>query len=108
MSDVSERIIDEFSRNLARELEGGQLQTTPSVARVAEEAVPARGLPSAEDLQAKRPPVADAGRPSADALDLFGAAGAPVLRRLVPVVAGLILLALGVLVGRGARRRQGR
>jgi carbon monoxide dehydrogenase subunit G len=94
MADVSERIIDEFAANLARELEGRSPQ--PAVQAESSERV----KPPAADGSA---PVRTAVRPSAEALDLLGAARAPVLKRLVPVLAA-VLAGLAVLAVRRGRR----
>ncbi|MET0741145.1 MAG: SRPBCC family protein [Candidatus Nanopelagicales bacterium] len=90
MQDVAGRIIDQFAGNLAT-----MMMTTPEVAadepaeHVSQETPPLRSVPP--------PPVkAD------DAIDLVGAAGVPVLKRVGPVV-GLVLLVLAVLWWR--RRR---
>jgi carbon monoxide dehydrogenase subunit G len=76
MSDVSERIMGEFAENLARELDSGPLGK-----------------------------VAEPRRASAGSLDLLDAAGAPVLKRLAPVVAALLALLGVVLVRRAMRGR---
>ena len=82
MADVSARIIDEFAANLARQLEAG---TSESVG---------------DDVTA----VPAAERPSAESLDLLGAAGAPVLKRLAPA-ALLAVAAVVLLVRRSIRAR---
>lgn len=98
MNDVSERIIGEFATNLARELQTGHSRDVASVGPAAHEPTPVRGVPTAEDLQTSRTAM------SGDALDLLGAAGAPVLKRLVPAAVALALVAvLGVLAGRRTR-----
>jgi carbon monoxide dehydrogenase subunit G len=69
-------------------------------------AVPATPAPAAPAA----PPAADAwaGQPDDDdAIDLLSVAGLPVLKRLVPVLAGLAALAL-VLIGARSRRRRSR
>jgi carbon monoxide dehydrogenase subunit G len=110
MADVSERIIGEFAGNLARELQGGLLRGDPQAAATFSDAP--RGVPTAQDVQQPPAPVADlrvearpAGRASADSLDLLGAAGAPVLKRLVPVFCALAGL-VGLAVLRRALRRR--
>jgi uncharacterized protein len=84
MSDVSERIMNEFAVNLARELNSERL-------RPAQVPATAQGAP-AQEQAATVPP-----RASAGSLDLLQAAGAPVLKRLVPALAALLALA-GILI----------
>ncbi|MBC7373969.1 MAG: SRPBCC family protein [Frankiales bacterium] len=75
LADVSAKLVDQFAARLSEEIKAG----TPDVAGVS--AVPTASRPT---------PV----RPPAEAIDLLGTAGAPVLKRLVPVVAGLAVLVL--------------
>lgn len=51
------------------------------------------------------PPKPNADRPDADAVDLLGAAGAPVLKRVLPVVGALAAVVGAVLLVRRLRRR---
>ena len=85
MQDVAARIIDQFSANLAATM------SAPAPALAAVEAVPgAEALPPA--------PAATAPLPHhEEAIDLLGTAGAPVLKRVVPVVVGLLVV-IGVIV----------
>jgi carbon monoxide dehydrogenase subunit G len=97
MADVSQRIVGEFAGNLAREIQGGLLQETGGTAR---------GVPTAEDLQAAPAPVAtvNGSRPSADSLDLFAAVGGA-RRFRVPalVAAGVAVAAVAFWLGRRSR-----
>ena len=93
LGNVSQRILDQFARNLESEV----LSSKGSEAEPAEEAR-AEEAPSGEaergGAQARPAAAAPAGGESLDVLSLLG--GAPVLRQAAPVVAGLII---GLLVG---------
>jgi carbon monoxide dehydrogenase subunit G len=85
MQDVAARIIDQFSANLAAMMGAGAPAPAAVEAAVAGEAVvtapaPAASLPHHEE-----------------AIDLLGTAGAPVLKRVIPVVIGLAIV-IGVIV----------
>jgi len=98
LADVSAKLIDQFATCLAQEIQAGSVASeagspAPGAAPVISGAGPTPG-PS---LVAPRP-----GRvKSAEAIDLLGTAGTPVLKRLAPV-AGLAVLVL--LVVRRLRR----
>ena len=85
MQDVAGRIIDQFAANLS------SLMATGSTPLPADETVAlAEGPPAeAEESPAVAAP---ASAPSNDAIDLLDAAGAPVLKRALPVLAGLVVL----------------
>jgi carbon monoxide dehydrogenase subunit G len=83
MNDVSERIIGQFAQNLARELEGGRRPPQPLS--------PLSSAPTSTATVAREP---------SEALDLLGAAGAPVIKRVVPIVVAVAALVVAVLVGR--------
>jgi uncharacterized protein len=83
MADVSERIMNQFADNLARELEAGRLQ-------------PPSGQP---------PQPEDRPRPSAEALDLADAVRGPLARRLGPVLVVLSALTGLVIIRRVLRGR---
>lgn len=72
LADVSGKLVDQFAACLAEEIRAGTPQPT-----VAGEPAPPPAPP----------------RP-AEAIDLLDTAGAPVLKRLAPVVAGLVVLLL--------------
>ena len=84
MQDVAGRIIDQFSANLAA-------QMTAAAAPVEEPAAPAAdGAPApAAAPRATTPPP----RPASDeAIDLLGTAGAPVLKRAIPLAIGAVVV----------------
>lgn len=88
MQDVAGRIIDQFSNNLAAQM--------TAAAAPAEEpaAVAADGTAAPAAPRATTPPP----RPQADeAIDLLGTAGAPVLKRAIPIVIGAVVI-IGVIV----------
>jgi uncharacterized protein len=89
MQDVAARIIDQFSANLAAMMTAGGAEA------VAEAEAIAVGAAAAGTATA-------AARPAAmphheDSIDLLGTAGAPVLKRAIPVVIGLAIV-IGVIV----------
>jgi len=75
MQDVATRLIDQFAGNLE--------------ALIAAEAAPAPEAADGESAPAAAPPVLPH---SADSIDLLGTAGAPVLKRVIPAVLGLIAI----------------
>ena len=82
MQDVAARIIDQFSANLAAMMTAGGAEAAAGGAT----AVPT-GLPHHEE-----------------AIDLLATAGAPVLKRVIPLVVGLVVV-IGVIVWIARRRR---
>ena len=88
LADVSAKLVDQFAACLSAEIEAG----TPVAVAPAAAAAGADGSPvAAAAPAAPRPTVV---RPPAEAIDLLGTAGAPVLKRLAPVLAGLAVLVL--------------
>jgi carbon monoxide dehydrogenase subunit G len=88
MEDVAGRIIDQFAGNLAASMTTMPVEAvSPSEGTEA----PPTGPPS-EDTGPG--PAAQTRSSNADALDLVGAAGLPILKRLAPVAAGLMIVAL--------------
>jgi carbon monoxide dehydrogenase subunit G len=102
MQDVAGRIIDQFAANLAALM-------TAEPQSSADEAVGVEA-PAAEEAEAAPAPAsAPASAPTPapaqvdDAIDLLGAAGAPVLKRLLPVLAVLLVVIVGWRVLRRSR-----
>jgi carbon monoxide dehydrogenase subunit G len=94
LADVSGKLVDQFAACLADELQSGAGAPEPVFAAVAAELGSPEGVPP--------PPAAPVPpRRSAEAIDLLGTAGAPVLKRLGPLLAGLAVL---LLVARRLRR----
>jgi carbon monoxide dehydrogenase subunit G len=97
LADVSGKLVDQFAACLSEELQAGGSPEPVFAATAAALGTPEGVEPVAAPVAA---PVAD--RPSAEAIDLLGTAGGPVLKRLLPALAGLAVLALIV---RRLRRR---
>ena len=83
--DVSAKLVDQFAACLSEEIKAG----TPVAATEPPSAAGAAGATSMPGVS--RPTVA---RPPAEAIDLLGTAGAPILKRLAPVLLALAALAL--------------
>ncbi len=86
LADVSGKLVDQFAACLSEEIAAGTPE--PVFASVAADL----GAPEGVAPSAASTPVPP--RQPAEAIDLIGTAGAPVLRRLAPVVAGLAVLLL--------------
>jgi hypothetical protein len=108
LADVSDKLLAQFSNNLNELLE--QDSSTPSEAEpeapAGEPAVPA-AAPSAEEAAGAtvaelRPSVRRIDAPEAEPVDLLETAGMPLLKRLLPLVAGIALV---LIVLRWRRRR---
>ncbi len=82
LADVSGKLVDQFASCLAEEILAG----TPA------EAPPPAAAPASAPAAALAP--ARKARPPAEAIDLLGTAGAPVLKRLAPVGAAVLVLLL--------------
>jgi carbon monoxide dehydrogenase subunit G len=91
LADVSAKLVDQFAACLSDKIAAGTPE--PVFAAVAAD------LGAPEGVQPPRPAPAPA--PPAEAIDLLGTAGAPVLKRLAPALAALAVL---VLVVRRLRR----
>ena len=89
LADVSGKLVDQFAACLAEEIRAGTHAPVqePVFASVAGDLGSPDGTPPPPRVATPVPP-----RKPAEAIDLLGTAGAPVLRRLAPVVAGLLLL----------------
>ena len=90
MQDVAGRIVDQFAGNLATLLAAGAAAEAGSTAEAAEGGT----------THAAPPPTVHAD----ESIDLLGTAGAPVLKRAIPVVIG-VLVVVGVVVLIARRRR---
>ncbi len=90
MVDVGDKLLGQFADCLARELSG---TNQPDEASAAEDGEPSHATPAASAPR------------EAEAIDLLDVAGAPVAKRLAPVLGGLVLL---LLVWRWRRRRRRR
>ena len=89
LADVSGKLVDQFAACLAEEIRSGDPAPEPVFAAVAAD------LGAPEGVAPPVPPKAPAApRPPAEAIDLLGTAGAPVLKRAAPALAGLLALLL--------------
>ncbi|MGQ0846998.1 MAG: SRPBCC family protein [Sporichthyaceae bacterium] len=86
MVDVSNKILGKFVECLSQQISGGGAEQTP--------AAPAANASSNGGATAAATATKPAVRPEPEAIDLFDAAGAPILKRLAPVAAVLALLVL--------------
>ncbi len=86
LADVSGKLVDQFASCLAEEILAGTPAEAPPPA-TAPASAPAAALVDA-------PAPARKARPPAEAIDLLGTAGAPVLKRLAPVGAAVLVLLL--------------
>ena len=95
MQDVASRIIDQFANNLAT------LITASVAIESAAEAVPAEAAAGGSPLAtATATATSAAPRPvlhHEDSIDLLGTAGAPVLKRAIPVAIGVVIV-VGVII----------
>jgi uncharacterized protein len=92
LGNVSQRILDQFARNLESEvLSSRDTGKEPPSAEESEEEAPKEG--AGEGRAAPAQPAAAVGEES---LDVLSVVGSPVLRQAVPAVAGLVF---GLLVG---------
>lgn len=120
LSEVGAKLIDRFAECLAGQLSDTSQDSAPatSAASRAEQAAPAAPTTPAPEPEHREPIVAAPSRPAPgsgpaaapppgnDALNLLDIAGAPVLKRALPAVGGLLaLLSLMFVVRRKRRRR---
>jgi carbon monoxide dehydrogenase subunit G len=108
ISDVADKIIGQFSSCVAEKLTGGGAAASNGAGpkHAADETGPIPAVPPAPGEQAKAATPAPVARPQSnpvEAIDLLDSAGAPVIKRLAPVLGGLGLLALIFLIVRRAR-----
>ena len=91
LADVSSKLVDQFAACLSEEIAAGNPEPVF--------AATAAALGAPEGLQPPLSPVQPAAAPRearkpAEAIDLLGTAGAPVLKRLAPLLAGVVVLLL--------------
>jgi carbon monoxide dehydrogenase subunit G len=97
MADVAGNLISQFASCLAAELTGSK----PATADTHESAAPRQ--PAQASVGSSGAASSGAG---SDALDLFGTVGVPVLKRLAPVAAAVVVMAAARLLRRGHSRSQ--
>ena len=103
MADVGAKLLGQFADCLSGTL-AGEADPPPSPA-AAQPATPAAGQAGAAATPAPAAVLdAPAPRETADAIDLLGTAGIPVLKRLAPVLAAIAVIALLLAVLRHRRR----
>ena len=90
MADVSKKLMGQFADNLSELLDQVQPDSEPAVDGPASAEV---SLPGQAEEQVR---VIDA--PEAAAVDLLGAAGTPVLKRLLPVAVAVVVLVVAIIV----------
>jgi carbon monoxide dehydrogenase subunit G len=94
MQDVAGRIIDQFSANLADTMAA----SGAAAAAAASGEAPAAGDGSAAPAAGPTTVTPPRPRPQADeAIDLLGTAGAPVLKRAIPVAIGVVVV-VGIII----------
>jgi uncharacterized protein len=104
MAEVAGKLVGQFADCLASRLAAGD-QPAPAADEV-DEAPPAQAAPaeaSAAAAAAELSAEAAGPRPTSDTIDLMDAAGPPVLKRVLPVVAGLVALLVLWRLVRGRR-----
>lgn len=104
MSDVADRLIAQFADALAAQLAGvpGPAAAEPVTTEPAAETAAAPEEPRTDELppqptsrqEQRRTDTAPLYRPEPEPIDLLATAGAPLARRIVPVVVGLLVLVL--------------
>jgi carbon monoxide dehydrogenase subunit G len=109
LEKISQRMFDEFARNLEREMGGGGAEAEPDSAPEAAEEPREREEPSAEEAPARERPRAEAAAPSApaagggeaQALDAMSLFVTPALKKALPVLGpALVGFGYGYLLGR--------
>jgi len=86
LADVSAKLVDQFAACLSEEILSGTPEPEPVFAATAADL----GTPETVAEPVTAPTRSE--RPPAEAIDLLGTAGAPVLKRVAPLLAGLLLL----------------
>ena len=96
LSNVSKRILDQFARNLESQVLPGREQGDEEAVKQpsSEEATATAGVEAGEASPTR--PTAAAAPADDESLDILSVIGEPMLRQVVPAVAGL---ALGLLIG---------
>ena len=96
MADVSKKLMGQFAENLSGLLEQDEPAEVAEVPEVSEaEVAEVAEVPEISEISEEQVRVIDA--PEAEAVDLLGAAGAPVLKRLLPVAVAVVLLVVVII-----------
>ncbi len=109
ISDVAGKLTDKFAENLAAELSGPEAGDT-GTADAASTAEPAgtngsAGAPTGATAAGRPAGAASGAARDDDVIDLLGVSTAPVLKRLLPVLAGIGVLALLIVLVRRSGRK---
>jgi carbon monoxide dehydrogenase subunit G len=102
MQDVAGRLIDQFADNLAAMMAGVPAVPDAPPEQAQEATGATEPSEATEQVPAARPPVPDLPH-NADAIDLLGTAGAPVAKRVLPVLVAVVVVTF--VVWRLRRRR---
>jgi len=106
LADVSDKLLAQFSDNLGTLLADQPVADAPAPEAPAPEApaaeAPAAEAPAESPAEPAAPQVRKIEAPANEPIDLLGTAGAPLLKRLLPVIGGVLVL---LLVLRSRRRR---
>ena len=106
LAEVSSKLLHQFVENLERDVlaSGADTQSVPEAAAEAESEPDAPGAATVSDAPASAPAaLRQIDSAEAAPVDLLGVAGAPVAKRAIPVVVGLLVL---VVLWRLLRRRR--
>jgi uncharacterized protein len=97
LGNVSQKILQQFARNLESQMLSGKEGEEPSEETATDGAAEADGTAPTRDTGAARQTAGPVAAPGGeDSLDVFSVVGGPVLRQAAPAVAGLVL---GLLIG---------
>lgn len=99
LADVSDKLLAQFSDNLGALLaEQPEATSAPAAPQEAASEAPAEAgaeaAPAAATTAPAAPQVRKIDAPANEPIDLLGTAGAPMLKRLLPVIGGVLLLVL--------------
>jgi uncharacterized protein len=97
LGNVSQKILQQFARNLESQMLSGKEGEEPSEETATDGAAEADGTAPTRDTGAARQTAGPVAAPGGeDSLDVFSVVGGPMLRQAAPAVAGLVL---GLLIG---------
>ncbi len=90
LADVSKKLMGQFADNLADLVAASEIEAAPDE--------PAAADPSGETGQDEVPAPAPAPEKEVEAVDLLSVAGAPMLKRLLPVIVAVVVVVIIVIV----------
>src|SRR5918992_5655838 len=104
LGNVSQKILQQFARNLESQVLSGKEGEEPSEETATDGAAEADGTVPTRDAGAARQTAGPVAAPGGeDSLDVFSVVGGPVLRQAAPALAGLVL---GLLIGNSIASRK--